>query len=153
MAAELPFFPFARRHVVFHEGIPEQVAGSLGFTQALRGFPQGRGQAQMRGKLLGIGVALHHRFGLEALFDSMQAGSQGGGQRKIGIGVGRADAHFDALRLVAARNEAQRRRAVLHAPGGVQRRPIPRHQPRIAVDGLRIERHEFRQIALHARHE
>ncbi|MNT27671.1 hypothetical protein D3C72_1633100 [compost metagenome] len=135
------------------ERVSEQQARSLGAAQALRRFPQGRGQMQMLGELLGIGVSLHHRLGRQPLFDTVQAGGQRRGQREIGIGVGGPDAHLDALRFVAARNEAQRRRAVFHAPRGVQRRPVAGHQARIAIDGLSVERHEFGQVALHPGHE
>ncbi|MNQ88595.1 hypothetical protein D3C85_1038650 [compost metagenome] len=39
VAAELPFFPFARGHIMFHECVAEQEVGGLGFPQPLRGLP------------------------------------------------------------------------------------------------------------------
>ena len=100
-----------------------------------------------------IGIALDRVAGLDPVLDAPQARADRGGERDVGIDVGRRDPVLDALRLLRARDDAQRRGAVLDAPGGVGRRPEAGDQARVGVHRAGHHREQLRHQRLLAADE
>ena len=113
--AELALFPLAGRGEVLDEGVAETFARRLSTASAAAPLPTACAAAPALRELAVVRVAFHHRLGLDPVLDAVQARAERGGEDHVGIRVGRGDAVLDALRLRAARNDAQRARAVLDA--------------------------------------
>src|ERR1700722_19984611 len=122
--AEFSLFPLPGGGVVLDEFVAEQGARGLGSGEALGSLVQRGGQAPVRRVLAVVGIALDGGVGLDAVLDAPEAGADGGGECNVGIDVGGGDAVFDALTGGAAADHAQRRGAILDAPGGGGGRPV-----------------------------
>ena len=87
------------------------------------------------------------------MLDAPEAGADGRRERDVGIDVGGRDPVLDALARRTAADHAQRRRAVLDSPGRRGRRPVARHQARVAVHGAGDHREQLRHQRLLAADE
>ena len=155
MAFVLADFPVARGDEVVDERVAKQRPRLRGGLEVADGVAQVGGQLALgrQGGFLFVGVAGQWLAGVELVFDAQQTGTEAGGGNEIRVGIGRADAEFDALRLGRAGDDAQRSGSIVHAPRRGGRRPRAFHQPRIAVDGRRAQAEEGFQKSLLASDE
>ena len=91
--------------------------------------------------------------GLDLAGYADQPAGQRGGQRQIGIGVGGRDAVLDAPRRRVGTRNAERGRAVVVAPFGVDRRRGRLRQPAVRVHIGREHHQRVRHMLLHAADE
>src|SRR6185295_13523906 len=102
--------------------------------------------AERVGEALGVGlvgVALERRRQLELVLDSVKAGSEHRGERKVGVYVPARDSRLGA-QPVAVADDAEAAGAVVVPPGQGRRRPAP---GRVALVGVHVRRKEEGELA------
>ena len=87
----------AGRGMLFDKGIPEQRACGLAGHEPLGRFVQCRGQTSMFRVFLRVGVADDGGIWFDAMLDTPESGTDGRGQRYVGIDIRRGDPVLDAL--------------------------------------------------------
>src|SRR5579871_90797 len=131
---ELPFFPMPGRAIVLDERITKQRSGGHRAQQLVGRIAQRPGQAPLGAHFPLVGASLNRRIRLDLMLDTPEAGANRGRERDIGIDVGCRDTIFHALTGRTPGDDPQCRGPILDSPRGGGRRPMPRDEPRVAVD-------------------